>query len=223
MPRARLLAALPLAALIAVAGCTTQSGTKVAVTGTDSACTPASTQLGAGRTTFVFENRAKDVNELYVLRPDKSVVGEVENVTTGTKRNLTVTLSAGTYVLTCKPGQKGDGFSTPVTVTGTGGGAAPAPGRTVDVGAADFAFTLPPGLTIKKGETVRLQLTNQGSVDHELEVLAPSGDSLGEVAPVKPGATGTATLTFRDAGTYTFVCGIQDHAQRGMKATIAVK
>jgi len=91
-------------------------GLEVAVAGSDSACTPASTDLAAGKTTFVFTNSAKAVSELYVYDGSK-VVGEVEDVLSGSSKNLTVTLAPGkTYKLTCKPGQKGDGYSTEVTV-----------------------------------------------------------------------------------------------------------
>lgn len=91
-------------------------GLEIAVAGSDSACTPASKELASGKTTFVFTNSAKDVSELYVYEGSK-VVGEVEDVLSGSSKNLTVTLAPGkTYKLTCKPGQKGDGFSTEVTV-----------------------------------------------------------------------------------------------------------
>src|SRR4051812_9651592 len=97
--RVRTLLAAALLAPLALAACASTSDVKVAVTGTDDACTPATTAIDAGKTTFVFENKAGDVSELYVLRADGSVVGEVENVPTGQKRNLNVNLSAGDYAV----------------------------------------------------------------------------------------------------------------------------
>lgn len=95
----------------------TGGGVEVTVTGTDDACTPSSTQLAAGKTTFVFTNKAKDVSEIYVLSDGDKVVKEVEDVISGATRKLTVTLEAGkTYKLNCKPGQKGTGIVTPITV-----------------------------------------------------------------------------------------------------------
>lgn len=92
-------------------------GADVAVTGTDTACTPATSEIAAGKTTFVFTNTAKSVSEIYVKTADDKVLKEVENVPTGQTRKLTVTLDAGkSYKLNCKPGQKGDGFVTPITV-----------------------------------------------------------------------------------------------------------
>ncbi len=91
-------------------------GTEVVVTGTDKECTPATKELAAGSTTFVFTNKAGDVSEIYVYSGTK-VVKEVENVITGATKKLTINLEAGkTYKLVCKPGQKGDGISTEVTV-----------------------------------------------------------------------------------------------------------
>lgn len=117
-----LFAPLTLVCLLGVAACggdddagDAGGGTEVAVTGTDKACTPAATELAAGKTTFVFTNQASDVSEIYVYSGSK-VVKEVENVLSGQSKKLTVTLEAGkTYRLTCKPGQKGDGFSTDIT------------------------------------------------------------------------------------------------------------
>lgn len=123
--RARTLLAIPLAltSVLGVAACggdddagDAGGGLEVPVTGTDKACTPSATELAAGKTTFVFSNKAGDVSELYIYQGTK-VVKEVENVITGASKKLTVTLEAGkTYKLTCKPGQKGDGFSTDITV-----------------------------------------------------------------------------------------------------------
>ncbi len=115
--------ALLCSATLAAASCSSSGddgdaggGLEIAVAGSDSACTPASKELAAGKTTFVFTNSAKDVSELYVYEGSK-VLGEVENVLTGSSKNLTVTLASGkTYKLTCKPGQKGDGFSAELTV-----------------------------------------------------------------------------------------------------------
>jgi len=90
----------------------------VAVDGTDAACTPASTSIAPGRIAFAFSNKAGIENELYVKTPEDKILGEVEGVGPGSTRNLTVTLKAGTYKLVCKPGEKGDGISTPFTITG---------------------------------------------------------------------------------------------------------
>ncbi len=117
---ARTLLVVALLAPLAVAACSNESGgVPVGVTGTSDACTPAQSTLELGKTTFVFKNEATDVNELYVKDQAGKTVGEVENVPTGQTRNLTVRLKGGTtYSLVCKPGMKGDGISSLITVNG---------------------------------------------------------------------------------------------------------
>lgn len=90
----------------------------VPVEGTDTACTPSSTSVAAGRIAFAFSNNAKIENELYVKTLEDKILGEVEGVGPGSTRNLTVSLKAGTYKFVCKPGEKGDGIAAEFTVTG---------------------------------------------------------------------------------------------------------
>jgi plastocyanin len=230
--RTRRLAAALTAALLAVAGlsaCSTEKAdASVAVTGTDDACEIAEDRLDAGRVAFEFTNEADDISELYVLRDNGDVVSEVENVTTGTRRTLTVDLAAGDYEVRCKPGQTGDGYSSPFEVTGEGGEAQAEPDRQVDVTAVDFAY---PGLDIGKvtsGQTLRFEMTNDGTQQHEFEVLGPDGEAVGEVAAMDPGATGGATITLSEPGEYRYQCILVDpatkqpHTELGMTGTFQV-
>ena len=84
--------------------------TTATVIGTDDACTLENDIIEAGKVGFEFTNDGKKVSELYVLNGDGDVMGEVENVTTGTSRTLTVDLVAGDYQVKCKPGMTGDGI-----------------------------------------------------------------------------------------------------------------
>ena len=218
MSRAAVLAAVALLGLGATA-CTTDSADSVAVVGTNDTCEPAVTSLPAGKVTFEFTNKASDVSELYVLRADDSVAGEVENVTTGTKRTLTADLVAGDYTLVCKPGQQGDGIRTAIEVVGAGGAQVRPADRTVEIGARTYAFEVPDDLAITTGQTITFQLTNKATdLQHEMEVFGPDGTAVGEVGPTDPGATGTVTLSFDTPGTYRFVCGIEGHEAAGMVA-----
>jgi iron uptake system component EfeO len=124
--RAGVVAAALVAAL---AGCSSSSKADqaVAVTGTDTACTPATSTVGAGTVELRFDNKGSKVSELYVLRPDGSIVTEKEDVAPGVTARVTVELPAGSYTLQCKPGMTGDGIKAPLTVTGaSGAGALPA-------------------------------------------------------------------------------------------------
>lgn len=215
-------ASATLALVVAGAACTKKADDTVAVTGTNTTCTPAVTSLTAGIVTFEFNNSADKVNELYVLRADNSVVGEVENVSPGTTRSLTADLSAGSYFLACKPGQAGDGIRTEIEVTGGGGADAPVTDRTIAVGAASYTFDLPEGAKIAQGETITFTMKNDATIEHEMEVFLPDGDALGEIGPTKAGETGSVTLTFDKAGTYRLVCGIEGHEAQGMVSSIKV-
>ena len=119
--RMRITHAYLLVAVVLVVGCSSTSDNTVAVTGTDTSCTASATEVAAGKVTFEFENKSSQVNELYVLRANKKVVAELENVTSGITRSLNADLSSGIYTLTCKPGMKGEGISSTIKVVGDGG------------------------------------------------------------------------------------------------------
>ena len=89
------------------------------VTASDTECTVAKTSLPAGRHTFAVTNTGSKVTEFYVYGTGDRVVGEVENVTPGLRRTVTVDLAAGAYQAACKPGMVGDGIRTALTVTGS--------------------------------------------------------------------------------------------------------
>ena len=225
----RIAAMLTLVVLATATACSSdEADATVAVTGTDDGCELARDELDAGAIAFEFTNEADDVNELYVLRADGDVVSEVENVTTGTTRTLTVDLAAGEYEVRCKPGQTGDGFATPFEVSGDGGEAAPTPEREIAFDAVEFTY---PGLELEgitAGQTIRFEMTNEGTQQHEFEVIDPDGAAVGEVAAMDPGAEGGATITFDEPGEYTYQCILVDpateeeHSALGMTGTFRV-
>ncbi len=227
--RANTAVAVLAAAAILLPACSFGSAdTTTAVTGTDDGCVLADTELEAGKIDFEFTNEAGDVSELYVLRASGDVVGEVENVTTGTKRSLTVDLNAGDYMVRCKPGQTGTGFSTPFTVTGEGGAAEAVADRTISFSAVDFTYDDLDLTGISVGDTIRFEMVNNGSQPHEFEVLEPGGEAIGEVEAIEATQTGAATVTFETAGTYEFQCILIDpvsgkeHTMLGMSGTFEV-
>jgi uncharacterized cupredoxin-like copper-binding protein len=219
-----LVVALTALACGVVACSSSSSGTAVAVTSTDKGCVPARTRLDAGELTFEVTNKGKQTTELYVFGEGDKVIGEVENVGPGTSRRLTVDLTAGDYQLGCKPGQKGKGIRTSITVVGKGGAVpagSKAAGRDVEVIAIDYAFNLSdPG--IRAGETIRFRMRNTGNKQHDLQMFGPDNKLLGVIDKIDPGQTGSATFTFDKPGTYRFICDVQDHQSRGMKGTLTV-
>jgi len=114
------LITLPLVGLLAACGGqsagSSEPATTVAVSATDTACTPAASTVAAGPVTLAVTNEGTETTELYVYAADGSIVGEVEDVTPGLSRDLSVTLQAGTYTLACKPGERDPGVRTALTV-----------------------------------------------------------------------------------------------------------
>jgi iron uptake system component EfeO len=129
MPSSRLAAGLSAAVLVAVlAGCAkdetaagsgSDNGTgPVAVTANDTECKLSRSEVQAGTNTFTVTNGGSKVTEFYVYGPGDRVMGEVENIGPGLKRELIVELPSGRYQTACKPGMVGNGIRGELTVTG---------------------------------------------------------------------------------------------------------
>jgi iron uptake system component EfeO len=90
----------------------------VTVRATDSECSLSRAEVKSGTSTFSISNGGSKVNEFYVYAEGDRVMGEVENIGPGLKRDLIVELPAGKYQAVCKPGMVGDGIRGDLTVTG---------------------------------------------------------------------------------------------------------
>lgn len=95
-------------------------------------------------------------------------------------------------------------------------------GQTVDFVATEYAFSADASTQILEGETVRLRLTNNGEVDHEMQLLDENGRLIDRVPRLSPGASGAIVVTFDDAGVYQLICDIDDHLSRGQRASFRV-
>jgi len=97
----------------------TDDGTgPVAVTAGDSECKLSRAEVLAGTSTFSVTNGGSKVTEFYVYAEGDRVMGEVENIGPGLKRDLIVELEAGKYQTACKPGMVGNGIRGDLTVSG---------------------------------------------------------------------------------------------------------
>jgi iron uptake system component EfeO len=90
----------------------------VTVTATEAECTPSASSVDAGVTHFRVTNKGKQSTELYVLRPDGSIVAERENIAPGIVVQVTAELAAGDYTLRCRSNDSSDGIATAFTVKG---------------------------------------------------------------------------------------------------------
>ena len=81
-------------------------------------------------------------------------------------------------------------------------------------------FSLDPASpTVAEEGVVEFRVENAGTIDHALEVEAPSGEVETEAIPAGESATLKAELT---AGEVTMYCPIGDHRERGMEGTVKV-
>lgn len=231
--RTTLLLPLTVGLTLTACGTSSPSGTagtsaKVAIKAGDSRCDVAKTSFAPGQISFEVSNVGKDTTEVYVYGQGSKgafdkVVGEVENIAPGTSRDFTAAVTGGEYEIACKPGQTGQGIRTGIEVSGPTSTATAAYDREIEVVAKDYALTGLEGFTAKAGERIEFKLENTStSHQHELEVFGPDGKAIGEVGPTDPGKDGEVILELKVAGTYTYECGIADHATRGMKGSFTV-
>ena len=116
-------------------------------------------------------------------------------------------------------------------------GQAKAVRRTITLRMTDDMRFSPSQLRIKKGETVRLRVLNQGQLVHE--IVLGTAQTLDEyaammvkfpgmehdapyMAHVAPGTKGELVWKFNQAGSFDFACLIAGHFQAGMRGTITV-
>jgi uncharacterized cupredoxin-like copper-binding protein len=104
--------------------------------------------------------------------------------------------------------------------TTTAGGTTQGTGeQTVDVSETDFKLD-PSNPTVQAG-TVSFKVTNDGEVDHNLEVEGPEGEQELE-QDLAPGESATLTVDLSTPGTYEFYCPIGGHRDAGMEGEITV-
>jgi uncharacterized cupredoxin-like copper-binding protein len=110
--------------------------------------------------------------------------------------------------------------------------------RTIRIDMADTMRFTPAGITIRRGETVKIVASNKGQVLHEM--VLGTADELRKHAEmmkkfpdmehdephmthVKPGETGEIVWQFTKTGEFQFACLIPGHFEAGMVGTVTVK
>lgn len=90
--------------------------------------------------------------------------------------------------------------------------------RELTVSAKEFAFT-PSVLNLKKNERIRIKLTNDGGMTHNLVVdgMDVSTKNIG------PGESDTVEFTPLESGTFAFFCSIGGHRGLGLEGKIIVQ
>jgi len=113
-----------------------------------------------------------------------------------------------------------------------------APGRKTDVGPGSAPHTMPGDIQVKRGETVRFVVRNDGKVMHEMVIgrmkeLKEHAELMRKfpgmehdepyMAHVPPGKEGEIVWQFTRAGEFHYACLIPGHMEAGMIAKITVK
>lgn len=110
--------------------------------------------------------------------------------------------------------------------------------RTVEIVMSDAMRFTPASIKVKKGETIRLRVKNEGRIKHEmvLGTLAELKEHAETMAKfpemehddpnaitVEPGKTGELVWHFSKAGRFDFACLVPGHFEAGMQGKIAVR
>jgi uncharacterized cupredoxin-like copper-binding protein len=121
-----------------------------------------------------------------------------------------------------------------IVLSGCGGGAA----TEIDATMKDFGFD-PTSWEIAAGETITINLQNDGAVEHEWVLLRPGVNISSEADlpateeelladfvywedEVESGDSKTLTFAAPAAGEYQIICAIESHFDAGMKGTLTV-
>ncbi|HET9946700.1 MAG TPA: cupredoxin domain-containing protein [Patescibacteria group bacterium] len=96
--------------------------------------------------------------------------------------------------------------------------ASPTTMQEISVSASEFAFT-PSSITVKAGQTVKITFKNNGQYPHNFTISELSV----QTSTIQPGQQTDVTFTPTKTGSFTFICSVPGHADRGMKGTLTVE
>jgi uncharacterized cupredoxin-like copper-binding protein len=87
---------------------------------------------------------------------------------------------------------------------------------TVQVAAKEFSFKLSTQ-SIPKPATVAFSVKNTGKMEHDFKIN-------GKQTPlIRPGKTSQLVVTFKQKGSYHYLCTVPGHAAAGMKGVFTVR
>jgi plastocyanin len=99
----------------------------------------------------------------------------------------------------------------------TGSAASPGNGQEISLSATEYSFD-PGAIQIDQPGTYTFTLSNDGSIEHALEVEGQGIEE--ELEEVAPGSSGQLTVTFSKTGTYEFYCPVAGHRAQGMEGEL---
>lgn len=88
----------------------------------------------------------------------------------------------------------------------------------ITVEGTEFSFS-PSTITVKKGQMVQVTFKNIGKYPHNFTL----SDLNVKTKTIMPGQEDTITFTPTQTGSFTYICTVPGHADRGMKGTLIVQ
>jgi uncharacterized cupredoxin-like copper-binding protein len=95
----------------------------------------------------------------------------------------------------------------------------PASGEAVSVGESEFALD-PSSVQVQDAGTVTIRVTNNGQIDHALEVEGQGVEE--ETETIAPGESAEVTVDLTKTGSYEIYCPIDGHREKGMEGSLTV-
>jgi uncharacterized cupredoxin-like copper-binding protein len=92
-------------------------------------------------------------------------------------------------------------------------------GETVEIGETEFALD-PSSVQVAQTGTVTFRVTNNGSIEHALEVEGQGVEE--ETETIAPGESDELTVDLSQEGSYEIYCPIDDHREQGMEGELTV-
>ena len=89
--------------------------------------------------------------------------------------------------------------------------------REITIEAEEYSYSTE-GISVKKGEKVKLILVNNGRMSHDFVV----DDTDIATSLAGPGKSVSVEFTIEEAGSYTFYCSVGNHRALGMEGTLEV-
>jgi uncharacterized cupredoxin-like copper-binding protein len=133
-------------------------------------------------------------------------------------RLLPLLLPLALLLAACGGGGSGSNAAQTTTTTGSAPAAA-ASSHTVTLAEKEFSIT-PNSISLARTGTYRFKITNNGQIGHALEIEGHGVEQ--RTSTIEPGKTATLQVDLAKAGSYEVYCPIDDHKNRGMKASLTV-
>lgn len=84
-------------------------------------------------------------------------------------------------------------------------------GLAVEDDSERYRYVATDPVDIRVGDEVTFELTNTGTLIHNLQVVDPDGNRVGYSEPVPAGADATVTVLFDESGFFRLNCLVDDH------------